>query len=105
MTTTPAETTTHPERPETTRLTVTVTVDMIPAPDQTPEQARAEMADNLRQYISGVGAPFMEDYGASLDAWAENARNGEDPYQGAADTLNGYPGPYATVTSVTSTAS
>lgn len=53
-------------------ITAEVTIDIIPAEGQTPEQAAENMFLKFQEYVSDPTVFFREDYGASasaVEAW------------------------------------
>lgn len=75
----------------TSRITMTVTMDIHPSPEQSLADATTEFRKLFQEYLSNKESSFWGDYGATLEEIKEYRENdGEEPCWG------GYEGPFVT---------
>ena len=76
--------------PETARITMTVTMDVLPSASQSLDEATEHFRKVFEEYLTLKDFPFWEDYGATIEDVEAFRADGEEPCWG------GYEGPFVT---------
>lgn len=79
---------------ETSRITMTVTMDVLPSASQSLDDATEHFRKVFEEYLTRTDFPFWEDYGATIEDVEAFRADGEEPCWG------GYEGPFVTHVSV-----
>ena len=77
-----------------TTLNLNLEIDVITGPEQSIEQARAEITERIIESLSGPHSSLLADYGAPRSTWDQITAGGEDPREHFVQELDGYEGPY-----------